>query len=101
MVSVFPLICIKINAKDIDIDNVRTILNFQALGQMASRNGQQLNTESNLSSNIYEGSSVLTDGITYMCVDDTITLDNGAGTLRDPWETFVAIDEGGGAGLGF
>lgn len=85
----------------IDIGHVRTVLNFQSLGNRAARNGQQINTESNLSANISPGTSVLTDGSVYMCVDDTIALDDSGATPRIPWETFTAVDEGAGAGLGF
>ncbi len=85
----------------IDIGHERDVLNFQALGQRAMRNGQQINTETNLGSNIAAGSSVLTDGLTYECVDDTIVRDDSGSTGQNPWETFTAVDEGSGVGLGF
>jgi len=85
----------------IDIGHERDVLNFQALGQRAARNGQQVNTETNLGSNIAAGSSVLTDGSIYECVDDTIVRDDSGSTGQNPWETFTAVDEGSGVGLGF
>ncbi len=85
----------------IDIGHERDVLNFQALGQRAARNGQQVNIETNLGSNISAGSSVLTDGSVYECVDDTIVRDDSGSTGQNPWETFTAVDEGAGVGLGF
>jgi len=84
-----------------DLLKVRKILSWTALGERAARNGQQINTESNLGLPISAGAAVLTALKTYMVINDVITLDNAAATSYNPWETFQAIDEGGGAGLGF
>ena len=84
-----------------DFGHIRTVLNFQALGDRAARNGQQINSEVNLGSNISAGSNVLVDNTVYMCVDDIITRDDSSATGQIPWDTFTAIDEGGGVGLGF
>ncbi len=84
-----------------DLLKVRKILSWTALGERAARNGQQINTESNLGLPISAGTGVLTALKTYMVINEVITLDNAAATSYNPWETFQAIDEGGGAGLGF
>ncbi len=92
------------NAKStsiIDLGKIRQIVSWTALGDRAARNGQQINTEENLSAPIAPGSNVLEDAKVYMCINDTITLDDAGATTYNPWETFVAVDEGSGVGLGF
>jgi len=85
----------------IDIGYVRKINDFSILGQRALRNGNQVNIVSNLGNTITAGSSVLTNAKTYQVRDNTITLDDSGGTVLQPFECFVANDEGGGVGLGF
>jgi len=84
-----------------DLGKVRRIISLQALGERAARNGQQINSEPNLGTAIDAGSAVLTDNSIYMVINDVITLDDANATSYNPWETFVATDEGSGAGLGF
>ena len=71
----------------IDIGKERKITNISALGQRAMRNGQQVNTISNLSAPIAAGST-LTAGKIYMCIDDVITLDTDSKSYN-PWEMFL------------
>jgi len=83
------------------IGAIRKLVSFNDLGQRAARNGVQINTEANLGAEISAGTSVLTDGEPYEVVNDTITRDDGSATAQVPWDTFTAIDEGSGVGLGF
>jgi len=83
----------------IDVTHVRSIVRFNSLGLRAARNGQQINTESNLSAQIDAGTNVLIAGKTYQVVNNVITLDNPAMTSYTPFECFVAINAGGGAGV--
>ena len=84
-----------------DLGNIKEIVELQAIAEIAYRNGMQINTQNNLSTPISAGTNVLTAGKTYMVINAPITLDNAAATVYNPWETFNAIDEGSGAGLGF
>lgn len=88
----------------LDVGYVRRILNLQVSGQRAYRNGQQVNTVSNLGSDITAGANVLTAGKIYQCLNDTVTLDGSVGTTFNPYQCYYAIDSGGGSGnndLGF
>lgn len=84
-----------------DIGYIRKILNIGVGGQRAKRNGQSVNTESDLGAPISAGSSVMTAGKVYQCQDNTISIDNALSTSLIPFENYYAIDEGSGVGLGF
>jgi len=83
------------------IGAVRKITSINQLGNRAARNGVQINTESNLGTEISAGSGVLTDGSVYVVRNNSITRDDGGATAQIPFDTFTALDEGAGVGLGF
>jgi hypothetical protein len=85
----------------IDLGKVRKILKLEALGYRSIRNGVEMNTAINLGPQINEGANVLTNNKSYRVEGEPIIMDNGAATNYNVDDRFLAIDEGGGAGLGF
>lgn len=84
-----------------DLGEVRNILNLEEIGVNAYRNGIYKNTDDFLGAEITAGSSVLTAGEPYYVYSGSITLDDSGTTTYNVFDTFTAVDEGGGAGLGF
>ena len=84
-----------------DIGHIRLVKDFAILGGLSLRNGQSLNNIPNVGIDIAAGSNVLTAGYVYQVYNNTIVTDDALATTYAPFECFRAVDEGGGAGLGF
>ncbi len=75
-----------------DFGKIRKVQDFSMLGERAARNGQQINSVTNLGSPFSAGTT-LTAGKNYMCIDDVIHLDTDNIDI-DPWSTFyISTDQ--------
>ena len=77
----------------IDLGKLRHINTFEAFGQRAARNGNQVNVNADLSSAINPGTN-LVDSKTYLVRSEAISLTT-SGKTRDVGETFIAKSDDG------
>ncbi len=77
----------------IDLGTLRHINSLQALGERATRNGNQVNVDDDLGAAINPGTN-LTDGKTYIVRTEAIS-QTASGKTRDVGETFIATTADG------